>query len=427
MDFYRMIRRTLVLKTFLLLGMAFLSAMLSAQDPAVLKQFFNHINYLASEDLEGRETGSQGEQKAAAYIASSFWKRGLTPLGSETWYQPFTFTPKPSIQKHRNGDSTAIAMSVVKQITGKNVVAAIDRGSERWLVIGAHYDHLGRGAENSLAAGDTAIHRGADDNASGVSALIELADRFSRNPVDANLLFIAFSGEEKGLFGSKHFVNEPTISIEKVVAMLNMDMIGRLNDERALAIHGTGTSPIWENLLHGCNRDSLKLVFHESGVGPSDHTSFYLADIPVLHFFTGQHDDYHKPSDSADKINLEGLFQVTNFIERTVRDLDQIETIAFAKTKDQQKTDQPRFKVTLGVVPDYMQEGKGLRLDGVSDGRPAQKAGIAKGDVIVRIGDQDVIDIYGYMEALGKYDAGDATQVVVKREGQTLTFDVVFD
>lgn len=385
------------------------------------------LEYLASDVVEGRATGSKGERLAGEFVAGVMSEIGLSKAGDSLWYQAFTFTPKPSVRKLGSGDSARVAMSTVKQLTGRNVLGAIDRGADRWIIIGAHYDHLGKGDDNSLAAGDTAIHRGADDNASGVAALLELAKRLSVSPVETNLLFIAFSGEEKGLFGSKHFVNHPTIPFEKVIAMLNMDMVGRMNDDRALAIHGTGTSPTWPNLINDSNTDQLKLLFHESGVGPSDHTSFYLADVPVLHFFTGQHDDYHKPSDAAEKINYAGLLSVTNLVERVVRSLDEAPAPTFTKTQDQAKNESPRFKVTLGIVPDYMQEGTGLRLDGVSEDRPAHRSGIIKGDVIIGIGEHVVNDIYGYMEALGFFNQGDQTTVRVMRGDREKMFEVVFD
>ena len=385
------------------------------------------LSYLSSDSLEGRGTGSEGERKAAEYIMIRMGNIGLVPKGDSAWYQDFTFRPHPPVRKTDDSDTARLMLGPVKSLTGRNVLGALDKGHDQWIVIGAHYDHLGRGDENSLAPGDSSIHKGADDNASGVAALLELAQRFYDEPVNYNILFAAFSGEEKGLIGSKTFVESPSIPKEKISFMLNMDMVGRMNSERALAVYGTGTSPAWSAVLDSANVDSLKFMYHESGVGPSDHTSFYLADIPVLHFFTGQHEDYHKPTDVADKINYDGLHSVINTVEAVVRELNGQPKLAFTKTKDQSKDDTPSFKVTLGIVPDYMYEGTGMRIDGVSEDRPAHKAGIIKGDIIVRMGDIEVNDIYAYMGGLAKFAPGETTPVTVLRGGEEKTFDVLWD
>jgi hypothetical protein len=307
----------------------------------------------------------------------------------------------------RGAPVPAVSGNVIGELPGDDPDAAT-------LYVGCHHD---------TQAGSP----GADDNASGVAALLELAQRFYDEPVNYNILFAAFSGEEKGLIGSKTFVESPSIPKEKISFMLNMDMVGRMNSERALAVYGTGTSPVWGTVLDSANVDSLKFMYHESGVGPSDHTSFYLADIPVLHFFTGQHEDYHKPTDIADKINYDGLHSVINTVEAVVRELDGAPKLAFTKTKDQSKDSTPSFKVTLGIVPDYMYEGNGMRIDGVSEDRPAHAAGIIKGDIIVRMGDIEVNDIYAYMGGLAKFAPGETTPVTVLRGGEEKTFDVLWD
>jgi len=300
---------------------------------------------------------------------------------------------------------------------GHNVVGYINNKSENTIVIGAHYDHLGYGDEGSLYRGAPAIHNGADDNASGDAALIEMA-RFLKNSNDKanNYLFIAFSGEEKGLLGSNYFVKHPTIDLKKVNYMINMDMVGRLKkNEKTLQVLGVGTSPAWKEVIEKINIDSVKVKESESGVGPSDHTSFYLADIPVLHFFTGSHEDYHKPSDDEDKINYAGEISVIKIILQVIHELNGKEKLAFTKTKDSDNSETPRFKVTLGVVPDYAFEGEGMRIDGVSDGKPASKAGLKSGDIVVQLGDNKVLDMMSYMKALGKFAKGDTTTVKVKR------------
>lgn len=206
--------------------------------------------------------------------------------------------------------------------------------------------------------------------------------------------------------------------------MINMDMVGRLNEEKSLAINGVGTSPSFVPVFDQINADSLKLVTSESGVGPSDHTSFYLQDLPVLHFFTGQHEDYHKPGDDSEKINYEGLVKVVRYISRVVTSLDDEPKLAFTKTKD--SSDSPRFTVSMGVVPDYMYDGKGMRVDGVSEGKPAQAAGLLKGDVVVQLGDSTVYDMMSYMRALSAFQKGDSTKVVIERSGQKVEAVVKF-
>ena len=264
------------------------------------------VVYLSSNLLEGRATGSEGEALAAEYIATRFAKEGLQPKGTDgTWFQPFDFNIKP------NPHST----DVVKEGTGKNVVAFLDNSAATTVVIGAHYDHLGYGKSgSSLYVGDPAIHNGADDNASGVSAMLYLAHYLKNSKAKHNnYLFIAFSGEELGLYGSKNFANNPTIDLATVNYMMNMDMVGRLNEEKVLAINGAGTSPVWKDELAKI-KGEIKPKTTDSGIGPSDHTSFYLKDIPVLHFFTGQHSDYHKPTDDSELVNYDGILEVAEFM-----------------------------------------------------------------------------------------------------------------
>lgn len=389
-----------------------------------------HVAVLSDDAMEGRGTGTAGERKAAAYIVSDFERMKLQPKGDSSWYQRFTFVPHGSAQIHQKGDSAALGMALVKEISSRNVIGYIDNKASTTVVIGAHYDHLGMGDENSLWTGPKAIHNGADDNASGVSVLLELAHWLSERPKGTrghNYLFIGFSGEEKGLYGSNHFTKNPTIPLKEVAYMLNMDMVGRLNKERSLAINGVGTSPSWMPVLNGIQVDSLVLVTSESGVGPSDHTSFYLCDIPAIHFFTGQHEDYHKPSDDfAGKINVKGMVSVTNFIQHVIVALDEVEKPEFTKTKDATPSASD-FKVTLGVMPDYLYSGKGLRIDGCKDGKPGAKAGLQKGDTILKLGDYAIEDIYGYMEALGKFEKGQTTTMMVEREGKQLELSVTWE
>lgn len=203
-----------------------------------------------------------------------------------------------------------------------------------------------------------------------------------------------------------------------------MDMVGRMKADSTLAVYGTGTSPIWGQTIHSLN-PGFKLIEEKSGVGPSDHTSFYLNDIPVLHFFTGQHENYHKPSDDVHLLNYEGMYAISDYIFNIISELDDNGKLAFKKTKDENK-DSPRFKVTLGVMPDYMYEGKGMRIDGVTDDRPAHKAGIIKGDIVVKMGDIEIEDMMGYMKGLSQFEKGDTAIVIVEREGKEIETEVTF-
>ena len=311
--------------------------------------------------------------------------------------------------------------------TGHNIIGYLDNHASTTVIIGAHYDHLGFGGEGSLYRGAPAIHNGADDNASGTAALLEIAERL-KNSGDKknNYLFMAFSGEEKGLLGSNYFIKHPTLDLKKINYMINMDMVGRLKpEEKVLLVHGTGTSPSWNHVLDSM-MEGIRIKKLESGVGPSDHTSFYLDSIPVLHFFSGTHSDYHKPSDDEALINYEGEISIIKIILKTIDRLNDSGKLVFTKTKDDNNDDAPKFKVTLGVIPDYSFEGEGMRIDGVSDGRPASKAGLQKGDVVVQLGEHKVTDMTSYMKALGKFSKGETTKVKVKRGNEVVEKDITF-
>jgi aminopeptidase YwaD len=312
--------------------------------------------------------------------------------------------------------------------TGHNIIAYADNKAASTIIIGAHYDHLGYGSAGSLYRGEKAIHNGADDNASGCAALLELVRYVKTTRLDkSNYLFIFFSGEEKGLLGSNYFLKHPTVDTMKFSCMINMDMLGRLKpEEEILIINGTGTSPSWDTIINSQKPPELKLKTTESGVGPSDHTSFYLHNIPVLHFFSGAHSDYHKPSDDEDKINYSGLHSTVRMIQAILRKVDGKPKLKFTKTKDDENEDAPKFKVTLGVVPDYSFEGEGMRIDGVSDGKPASKAGLLPGDVVIMLGENKVLDMMSYMQALGKFNKGETTVVKYMRGGKEMVSSITF-
>ena len=377
-----------------------------------------HITTLANDTLQGRGTGTEGEKMAAAYIENQFLRMGLSPKGDNgTYLQAFTFR--------------AGAHGTGAEGTAHNVVAYLDNGRDMTVVIGAHYDHLGTGTQGSSldANPQGKIHNGADDNASGVAGVLELARFFNSNSTleNYNFIFVCFSGEELGLYGSKFFTENLPLSTSKINYIMNMDMIGRLNPEsKSLAVSGTGTSPVWEPLLKSLSNDALKIKTDSAGIGPSDHSSFYLKNIPALHFFTGSHSDYHKPSDDADKINYEGEAEVLKLMVNIIEKLDKQPKLAFLTTKNTSMTSSRSFKVTLGIMPSYTSDVEGLMVDGVTDGKPAQKAGIVTGDVITQIGDQKIKDIQQYMEMLEKFEKGQSVPVKVKRKAEELTFIVTF-
>lgn len=316
-----------------------------------------------------------------------------------------------------------------KEKTGNNVIGYIDNSAEFTVVIGAHYDHLGYGIEGSLYRGEKKyIHNGADDNASGTAALIEIARLLKTGSYkNFNFMFIAFSGEEMGLLGSNYLVKHLPVPEDKINYMLNMDMVGRLKpEEPVLIINGAGTSPEWNKAFAQINIDGMKIKTSESGLGPSDHTSFYLKDIPVLHFFSGTHSDYHKPEDDAEKINYKGQKDIMDFMLQLIGLLNDKGKIQFTKTVDSNNEEAPRFKVTLGVVPDYAFDGNGMRVDGVSDGKAAQKAGMKAGDIVIQLGDHKVSDMMSYMKALSKFTKGDKTNVTFKRGDEQVIKEVEF-
>ena len=403
---------------YLLIVISIVLLSFSAWAQSGINQLKADVSYLADDKLEGREIGTKGEELAAIFIAERYSALGLSAKGSDKYFQTFS--------RKLEQDPHSLTPTDTGKVVGRNVAGFIDNGAKTTVIIGAHYDHLGYGAHGALHTGEPASHNGADDNASGVAVMLQLAEKLKATNKNNNYLFIAFSGEERGLWGSNFFTKEPTLELEDVNYMINMDMVGRLNEEKKLAINGTGTSPVWDETLEKLSQGRFDLVLSESGVGPSDHTSFYLKDIPVLHFFTGQHDDYHRPSDDVEKINFEGMEQIGNYIFNLISDLDDDGEIEFTKTKEQDKANTPKFSVTLGVVPDYLFDGEGMRIAGVKEDRPAANAKLQEGDIVIKMGDIDVVDMMSYMKGLSAFKKGDKTTVVVKRGEKTLKRKVQF-
>lgn len=387
-------------------------------DPAenvVQENLKNTVSYLSSDELEGRLSGSKGQDLAADYL-----EKNLKALGLKVEIQPFEYT----VKLDPRGAATK------KTVNGKNVIAYLDNGAPNTLIIGAHYDHLGLNEHGNSTLMNSAgmIHHGADDNASGTSAVLELARIFTENRTreKVNIVFALFSGEEDGLMGSKHFAEDVKEKYPNVLAMVNMDMVGRLDEKKNLTMGGVGTSPIFPELVHQMIPGGLKPTLDESGIGPSDHTSFYLKDIPVLFLFTGSHPDYHKPSDTEEKINYAGISTITQYVFNLANGIADADEVPFTPTKAQANRNVADFKVTLGIMPSLADGDGGLAVDGVTEDRPAAKAGVKQGDVIIGIGKCKINDIYDYMDCLAEVKPGETQELKVKRDGKEIKLNATF-
>lgn len=303
------------------------------------------------------------------------------------------------------------------------------------LVLGAHFDHIGMGGEGSGSPTDTgAVYHGADDNASGTAGLLELAQKFAseNGRIRRTVVFAFFSGEELGTLGSLRYVNSPPFPLERTVAMLNMDMIGRLSG-KVLTVYGTGTSPSWIPLLQRYNADSsFTLTMMPDGYGPSDHSSFYAKNIPVLHFFTGAHSDTHKPTDTWNRLDFDGEEHVVRYVYEIAENVlkgDARPAYTRVETSTPQAGgDRRSFSVTLGIIPDFSgSTNGGMKITGVRPKGAAEKAGLASGDVLVKMAGKKVLNIYDYMGILGELKAGDVVEVEVMRDGKSLTARVTME
>lgn len=355
---------------------------------------------------------------------------------SETTKIPVVYISKETQSKFFSEESEMLDIKLKidigdKKRTGHNVIGYIDNGAANTIVLGAHYDHLGFGEDGNsmIRTGEKMIHNGADDNASGTAALIELGRllKLSKNKSN-NYLLIAFSAEELGLNGSKYFTEHPTVEMEKVNYMINMDMVGRLNDSsKAMTIGGYGTSPAWSEVINPIKElKGFSIKYDSSGTGPSDHTSFYRKNIPVLFFFTGLHTDYHRPTDDFEKINSIGTFQIVKLINQVIDRTAPKGKLTFTPTREQQTSTTARFSVSLGIMPDYTFSGTGVRADGISAGRAAEKAGMKAGDIIIQLGPHNISSVETYMQALAKFKKGDNTKVKFKRGEEVIEASVQF-
>ncbi len=395
-----------------------------AADAARLKR---DIATLADDRWEGRRTGSPGNDSAAVFIARRFAELNLRPAGNPdaSGLDAFLhrFVARPASFSHSNEPVALPSQNVAALLPGTDPALA-----EEFVVIGAHFDHLGRGLQGSLETDSAqAIHNGADDNASGTAGVLELARLFAATPTRRSLLFVAFSGEELGLLGSAKFVDE-AMPPGRPQTMVNFDMIGRLRNDR-LIVYGTGTAAELPAILEAANRaDPLTISAVPDGFGPSDHSSFYARDIPVLHFFTDLHEDYHRASDDADKIDAAGTARVVDLAARVVRAVaDRPEPLSFVRQAPPVRAAPaaPGSRPYLGSVPD-MAAGTtpGLRVTGVTPGSPADAGGMKGGDVVVELDGKAVTDLETYTAALYSKKPGDTITVIVVRAGERVSLTI---
>lgn len=390
-----------------------------ADSSAILRD----IAYLASDKLEGRLSGTPGNDSAAAYLSRRY--KSLKLIAPFPGYlQPFD--ARSAEDAHSGRTESRRTQNVVAILRGRDPVLR-----EEYVVLGAHFDHLGR---STTFAQDPdakdAIRNGADDNASGTAAVLELARLFAMNPPRRSVVFANFSGEELGLLGSQYFVEHPPVPLARIVAMINFDMVGRLKNDK-LTVYGTSTATEFKPLLDSLNAASSNGVFHLNGIGdgfgPSDQTSFYSKDIPVLHFFTDQHEDYHRATDDAEKINSSGEARVVDLAQGVARSVaDRPSHLSFVRIAAPARSMSRQGSQTyLGSVPDMAaSDVVGMRLMGVRPDSPADKGGLKAGDVIVELGGTAVKDLYSYTDALYAHQPGELIKIVVMRDGKRVELTV---
>jgi aminopeptidase YwaD len=542
------VMRKVIVLGMLMMPLGLLAQKLSKADKVLIQNLKSHIQYLASDDLEGRRAGTLGEQKAINYIVEQYQGLAIQPKGENGFIQDFkidegkrfasnafvkvnnqqaileaeffalsnsgsnNFTSHASIalneknqawfidvnevleentsnphfdmsqwltnttvqlkskgaialilhnsgtlvdniqfnkydtsmalslpvlyftkqgfDKYFNDESGTYSIEANVQFehpsrTAHNVVGFIDNKANNTIILGAHLDHLGYNEDKHGLDLNNFIHNGADDNASGTAALIELAKSLVKKaPKNNNYLIIHFSGEELGLLGSKYWLDHPTYN-GNFNYMINMDMVGRYDTARKLTIGGYGTSSKWSEIL---SKTPTTLLTHydSAGTGPSDHASFYRKDMPVLFMFTGSHSDYHKATDDWDKINYEGEKEIVRLVQNIIKATDVYGKLDFLKTREQSMGKSTKFTVSLGVMPDYAYTGTGVRIEGTSQGKLGEKLGLKPADVLLQVGDYKLIDVMSYMQALGKFKKGDKTTLVIKRGADEIKYDIQF-
>ena len=412
-------KKILLLVLLLLIGsLISIPEIKATNDDIRVHDFQNHITYLASDELEGRSSGTQGDQLAKDYIVNHFTTAGLPTKRVVEVQEHYVYKDR------KNKKNKVLTYNIIATLPGTD-----DKLKDEYVVIGGHYDSV----SNKLDK----IHNGADDNASGTSMVLELFEKFAAsNTNKRTLIFMAFGGEELGLLGSKYFVNNPTIDLQQVQLMVNLDMVGRLDNEKNLQLGGTLTAVDFDKKLEPFlnqmeNRWQNNLNITELGKGifkRSDHYSFYLKDIPVLFFFTGLHEDYHGPTDDSNKINYQGMKVISDLVHLIMEEFANTpEKLVFQPVElEEQSMPVAEIKVTLGVMPDYAHEGDGLKIDAVIDNRPGEKAGMLAGDIVVDIGGTPIKDIYAYMKILSQLNSGDKAEVKVLRNDSEMVLQVQF-
>jgi Zn-dependent M28 family amino/carboxypeptidase len=380
-------------------------------------EIFQHIKYLASDELEGRLAGSNGDLLAENYLIQEFKYYKLIPAGDSLYFQNFIL---------KDNSKTA---NIIGFLEGNDPVL-----KNEVILIGAHYDHLGYGSFGSRYTGnEKLIHYGADDNASGTAGVLELAEKMSsiQGKLKRSYLFICFGAEEEGLIGSAYFTKSSLFNKYNIISMINLDMVGRLNNKKTLIISGIGSSNIWDSLVTAINKNyDFTLSLNSESIGGSDHTSFFLKDKPVLYFFTGIHEDYHKPSDTYDKINPEGEVKILEMVFDVLMSLDtreiKPEFVKLDKSKKEEiKGDKKATsKVYTGTIPDFTEEVEGYKISGVTPGSPADNAGLKAGDIIIKFGDREIKNISDYMNALSEHIPDEEVDFIVLRNGVKINLKI---
>jgi len=384
-------------------------------------RILDDIRYLADDAREGRGVGTAGLDSAAAYVALQFQIAGLQPAGTNGFLQPFTLDSTAPALAH-SGIGAAAVENIVAMIPGHGSLVG------QIVVLGAHYDHLGYGGSGSLDPDSVGVvHNGADDNASGTAALLETARILNRRsaPDQRTIVFVAFTGEELGLLGSDYYVKHATQPIDSTFAMVNFDMVGRLRENKLIAI-GTGSAPELPQLLDSINTGyGLTLTPVDDPWGRSDHSSFYGSGVPVIHFFTDNHEDYHRTTDDWDTIYLEGVERVSMYAADFAWALaTRTAPLTYIDVPQPQQTVAGGYGAWLGTIPDMSSSPGGVRLTGVRSGSPAEAAGIRGGDILVQLGDYEIKDLYVMTDALRAYKPGDVVAVAVIRDGERVEMKV---
>lgn len=387
-------------------------------------EIFLHLEYLASDKLEGRFPGTEGDNLAREHIANEFSESGLAPAGDSGYFQFFTIN-KDLIPASTKQGATLRTENVIGYLEGSDSVL-----KNEVIVVGAHFDHLGITGNYKEKNSIPEIHNGADDNGSGTTGVLELAEKIgaNKNLFKRSILFICFSGEEEGLIGSANFTKSDLFNKYNIIAMLNFDMIGRLSNN-TLILNGTGTSDIWDDLIDKENQNyNFKISKNSDGMGGSDHMSFTLKRVPVMFFFTGLHEDYHQPTDDFWKINTDGEARVLNYAYDILEYLSNTnDKITFNESTQAQENSgkSESFKTYVGTVPDFTAEdGVGFKIAGVRKGSPGDIGGLKQGDLMIKFGELTIKNIYDYTDALSKYKAGNTVDIVVIRDGKEMTFQV---